>query len=143
MSPATRPKRLFRFRNGYFLLTGALLLTEAGIALYVHDAVVRPYGGDLLATVFVYCLGRSFLAMRVGRTLAVALLISYLVEGLQYLDVLGQLGWQHIRVVRIVFGSHFAWGDVLAYSLGALAVLAIERCRQRRGTRHLRPQSNS
>jgi hypothetical protein len=54
----------------------------------------------------------------------VALAISYLIEGLQYINLLGRLGW-HSRVARIVLGSHFEWGDMLAYTLGGAVALAV------------------
>lgn len=118
---------MLRFNARYCWLALGLLLTEILIALWVRDGVVRPYGGDFLATIFVYCLLRGVARARVGPALTAALLLSYLIEGLQYLEVLSRLGWQHSRVLRVVLGSHFAWGDMLAYTLGAAAVLAIER----------------
>ncbi|GAB3662883.1 DUF2809 domain-containing protein [Hymenobacter agri] len=118
------PKPCFNTR--YCWLALGLLLTEVLIALLAHDRVIRPYGGDFLATIFVYCLLRSVGRVQVAAAAAAALLLSYLIEGLQYLDVLSRLGWQHSRVLRVVLGSHFAWGDMLAYTLGAGAVLAAE-----------------
>lgn len=35
-------------RIGYAIATVILLLTEVLIALYVHDAFVRPYIGDIM-----------------------------------------------------------------------------------------------
>ena len=121
---------MLHFRQRYFLVACGLLLTEVIIALYAHDQIIRPYGGDLLATVFLYCLVRSMVMARPARILMAVLLISYLIEGLQYLDLLSWLGWQHWQLARIVLGSHFAWGDMLAYSLGALLVLAAENLRR-------------
>ena len=118
---------MLRFSKAYFLIACGLLIVEVLIARFAHDALVRPYGGDFLATLLVYCLLRSVLAARPSRIASAALLISYLIEGLQYINVLARLGWQHSRLLRIVLGSHFAWGDLLAYSLGALAILALER----------------
>ena len=118
---------MLRFQWKYFLLASALLLLEIGIALFMHDRIIRPYGGDFLATIFLYCLARSFVVAPTRRVVAAVLLFSYAVEGLQYINALGYLGWQHIRVARIVFGSHFEWSDLLAYTLGALAVVGLER----------------
>jgi hypothetical protein len=114
------------FNVRYCWLALGLLLTEIIIALWVRDPVIRPYGGDFLATILVYCLLRSVVQTRVGPAAAAALLVSYLIEGMQYLDALHRLGWQHSRVLRVVLGSHFAWGDMLAYTLGTLAVLLLE-----------------
>ncbi|MDQ2795254.1 MAG: DUF2809 domain-containing protein [Bacteroidota bacterium] len=117
---------MLHFSKRYFLLASGLLLTEIIIARYAHDQIIRPYGGDVLATIFLYCLGRSLVAARPARMLVAVLLISYLMEGLQYINLLGYLGWQQWRLARIVLGSHFSGGDMLAYSLGALVVMAAE-----------------
>lgn len=133
----------FRFNKYYFRLASGLLLIEAAIARYAHDQIIRPYAGDLLATVLLYCLGRSFLVVRPERAVVAALLISYLLEGLQYLSLLHLLGWQHSQVARLVLGSHFAWGDMLAYSLGALAVLTAEQRLKPAGATRLRLRPGS
>ena len=114
------------FRKGYLGAAALLLAVEIIVAVAVHDAVVRPYGGDFLATIFLYCLVRGFTPATTGQALAGSLLASYAIEGLQYGQLLPVLGLGHWRLARIVLGSHFAWGDVLAYTLGALAVLAGE-----------------
>jgi glycopeptide antibiotics resistance protein len=115
---------MLRFHKGYFLAATGLLLLEIFIALFVHDRFIRPYAGDFLATILLYCLLGSFFRASEWRLAGVALLISYIIEGLQYIDLLGRLGW-HSRVARIVFGSHFEWGDMLAYTLGGAVALAI------------------
>ena len=117
------------FSKSYFLMASGLLAIETVVALYVHDNFIRPYAGDFLATVLLYCLVRSVGNARLEWTVGAVLVISYLIEGLQYVDLLSRMGWQHSRMAHIVLGSHFAWGDMLAYSLGALAVLAAERLR--------------
>lgn len=53
---------MLHFSKRYFLLASGLLAAEVLIALYAHDRVIRPYAGDLLATIFLYCLVRSFVA---------------------------------------------------------------------------------
>jgi uncharacterized protein YqjF (DUF2071 family) len=98
----------------------------------VHDALIRPYIGDFLALIFLYCLLRSFLAFRVVPLVLLALVIAYLIEFGQYFHLLTHLGLQHVRVARIVLGSAFSWADMLLYTAGAAAVLAEEA---RRNTR--------
>jgi hypothetical protein len=116
---------MLRFHKGYFLIAGGLFALEVLIALFMHDRFIRPYAGDFLATIFLYCLLRSVFNASAIRMAGVALAFSYLIEGLQYINLLAWLGW-HSRVARVVFGSHFEWGDMWAYTLGALAVLMIE-----------------
>ena len=122
---------MLRFSSRYCLIASGLLLAEIFIALCVHDAFVRPYAGDFLATIFLYCLVRSFVVARPGPVVLGALLISYLIEGLQYYHLLTLLGWQQWRLARVVLGSHFEWVDMLAYTLGATTVLLLEWAKER------------
>ena len=42
------------FRPAYAFATLIIFLIEVLIALYVRDAFVRPFGGDILAVILVY-----------------------------------------------------------------------------------------
>ena len=117
---------MLRFHKGYFGAAAGLLALETGIALFVHDKFVRPYAGDFLATIFLFWLAKAFLATSNRRLIPAVLLISYLIEGLQYFNLLTHLGLQHSRLARIVLGSSFEWTDLLAYTLGALVAVGIE-----------------
>ncbi|MDO7873911.1 DUF2809 domain-containing protein [Hymenobacter sp. ASUV-10] len=92
----------------------------------MRDAWLRPYGGDVLATIFVYCLLRGLTGGTMGRSLLLALLISYGIELGQYLRLVEHLGPGNYRLVRIVLGSTFTWSDMLAYTIGAGIVLIVE-----------------
>ena len=116
------------FRKSYFLIACGLLLLEVLIALYMHDRFVRPYAGDFLATILMYCLLRGVVRASVGQLAATALAISYLIEGLQYFNLLDRLDW-HSRAARIIFGSHFEWSDIIAYTLGMGLMLTMEQGR--------------
>jgi hypothetical protein len=118
---------MLRFHKSYFLLALALLGVEVGIALVVHDRIIRPYAGDLLATILLYCLLRSFTTTRPGMAALLAAAVSYAIEAGQYFHLLSFLGWQHFGPARIVLGTCFEWGDVLAYTLGAALALGAEQ----------------
>lgn len=115
-----------RARWTYLLVASLLLGVEILIGLFVRDAWLRPYGGDVLATIFVYCLLRGLTGGTVGRSLLLALLISYGIELGQYMRLVDHLGLGRYQVARVVLGSTFAWSDMLAYTIGAGIVLAIE-----------------
>ena len=117
---------VFRFRPRYFLLALLLLLTEVGIALFVHDRLIRPYAGDFLAVILLYCLVRSFLAAPAGAVALGVLVFAYLLETGQRFDLVGHLGLAHAQLARIVLGTSFSWGDMAAYTLGAGLVWAVE-----------------
>lgn len=112
-------------------LYGAICLfcVEAFIAAFLHDRIIRPYVGDLLAVVFLYCLVKSVAPVPVGPTVVGVLLVAYALEGLQYVHLLQHLGLQHVRLAAIVLGTHFEWIDMLAYTLGAALIWGAEQVR--------------
>jgi len=126
-----------RFHYRYFLFAAGLLALEICIARFAHDRFVRPYVGDFLATILLYCLLKCVWSAPAGRVVAVALLVSYAIEVAQPAHLLSWLGWQHSPVARLVLGSQFEWGDLLAYTLGAAVVLGLEYVRGRRTAQEL------
>jgi hypothetical protein len=118
---------MFRFHKTYFLLTVLLLLVEILIAVFAHDRFVRPYVGDYLVVIFLYCFARSFLNLPYIAIAVSVLLFSYLVEVTQYFHLIARLGWQHSRLAHLILGSGFEWIDLLAYTLGIITVLLLER----------------
>jgi hypothetical protein len=91
---------------------------------------LRSFFGDVLAVVWVYFVFKTAIGARV---LPLALALAALGVGLavelgQYLAAAWHL---HIpnRALRIVLGSTADWWDVLAYTIGFAAVLAIEGLR--------------
>ncbi|RYZ47614.1 MAG: DUF2809 domain-containing protein [Chitinophagaceae bacterium] len=111
----------------YFILTLILFTIEVLIALFVNDSFVRPYGGDYLVVILLYCFVRSFFKIAVSRAAAVVLLIAFLVEGFQGLQGIRLLGWQNNRLAKTVLGTSFEWTDLLAYALGIATVLLVEK----------------
>lgn len=119
-------KSLFQFNKTYFFLTLLLFVTEVLIAIYLHDAIIRPYGGDFLVVILIYCFVKSFLNTPVFPTALAVLLFSYAIETLQYFNLVDLLGLEKSTIARTVIGTSFAWTDLLAYTLGVLLVLIVE-----------------
>jgi hypothetical protein len=92
----------------------------------MHDAVIRPYGGDFLVVILLYCLVRSLMDVPVIRAALGVLVFSYLIEFLQYLHLADRLGFTGPSIMRTILGSYFTWDDILAYTLGILTVLGLE-----------------
>lgn len=108
-----------RFYCGAFAL---LLAAEVCIALFVHDAFVRPYLGDVLVIVLLYCLGRGPLGIR-GRWLIPAVTAAgLLAEGLQYFRLADRLGLGPASPLRVILGSTFDWADLGCYLAGGLVL---------------------
>lgn len=110
-----------RFSPRYFVLTLLLTGVEIFIGLRMHDAVIRPYGGDLLVVILIYCFIRSFWRLPV---VALGVLIfSYMEEMGQFFHLADRLGFSRPGLMRTLIGTYFTWTDILSYTLGIGAVL--------------------
>lgn len=119
----------FSFRKKYFVAAVILLLLEVLIALYVQDSFIRPYGGDFLVVILLYCVLKSFLRIPVKNAIFGVLLFCWLVEGLQYIKITRLLELEDHTLITTVFGSHYEWLDLLIYSLAAVAIYIFEQVR--------------
>ena len=117
---------MLTFRPPYLLLTLVLLLVEVLIALYVRDAIVRPYGGDFLVVILIYCFLRTFVD-RSPLTLAVATLaFTFAVEFAQLFHLVDLLGLAGNRLAETVIGTGFSFLDLLAYVLGTATAYLLD-----------------
>ena len=128
---------MFTFNKNYFLLTILLLVLEIIIALYFHDRIIRPYIGDLLVVILIYCFCKSFLNTRVAATAIAVLLFAYFIELLQYLNFVKFIGLQNSKLVNTIFGYSFEWIDMLAYTMGIGLVLMVESLKKRSNKKEL------
>ena len=122
---------MFSFQKNYFAVALLLFFIEVLIAAFVHDRFVRPYAGDFLVVIFLYCFFRSFLKTPYPNVALAVLLFAYLVEASQYFHLLRHLGWQRSGLAILILGNGFDRNDLLAYTLGILLVLAIEKIREK------------
>lgn len=106
-----------------FLLSFLLLLAaEIFIALNIRDAFIRPYLGDVLVVILLYCLLRSFWR-NPPRLLPLWLfLLAAFVEGCQFFELVKLLQLEHSPILRTILGSTFDWSDILCYAVGATAL---------------------
>jgi hypothetical protein len=119
---------MLKLNKTYFCLFLLIFFTEVLIAMYVHDSLVRPYFGDLLVVILIYCFIKSFLNTKVFPTAIFVLLFAFAVEALQYLDIVETFQIKN-RILRTVLGTSFEWNDILAYISGILIVLLVEKAR--------------
>ena len=118
---------MFQYNRNYFAITILLFVMEIAIALYVHDNFIRPYFGDFLVVILLSCFLKSFVKVSVWVAAALVLLFSFAIESVQYLNLVEKLGLQHSKIAKVVLGNSFAWMDLLAYTLGILAVIIMEK----------------
>ena len=118
-----------KFNLQYFVAAVLLFLTELFIAAFVKDSLIRPYGGDFLVVIFLYCLLKSFFKIPVKYAIFGVLLFAFAVEGSQYYGLVNLLGLQDNKVASVVLGNHFEWLDIFIYTLGGITVFGIEEIR--------------
>src|SRR4051812_45994432 len=123
---------MLRFNIRYFICAAMLFFIEVFIALFIHDDIIRPYIGDLLVVILIYCFLRAFLNFSVWTIAITSLLLSYTVEILQYFNIVEKLGLQHSTIARVIIGTSFSWTDILAYTGGVILLLLVEKQRLKR-----------
>jgi len=111
-------KRLF-----YFCLFSLLTCVEILIALFVHDNFIRPYVGDIIIVMVIYCFIRIFEPKRIKLLPLFIFIFAFAVEVLQLFHIASLIGIKN-RVLKIIIGSNFDTADILCYLIGC-ALLAV------------------
>ena len=115
----------------YALLFLSVLLAEILIALFVKDAFVRPYVGDMLVTVLICCFLRIFFPTGVKLLPVYVFLFAAAVEFGQYLDMVKLLGLEGNRFISVLLGRTFSFPDILCYAVGCILFFGAELCIRR------------
>lgn len=117
---------MLKFNFNYFLIAIFLFIVEVLIAMFAHDQFIRPYFGDFLVVILVYCFVKSFLNTPFFKTAIAVLAFSFTLEVLQYLDIVSRIGLGDSKLARTVIGTSFEWIDLIAYTLGIAFVIYVE-----------------
>lgn len=104
----------------YLISFVLLMCLETIIALYVHDNFIRPYIGDIIVVVVVYCFIRIFIPEGIKYMPVFVFIFATTVELLQYLSLAQMLGLENNRIARIVIGSTFDIRDIVCYLIGCV-----------------------
>lgn len=115
------------FRPKYLLLTVLIFAVEVCIALFFKDPVIRPFVGDVLVVILIYCFFSIFLKFAHWKIALGVLIFACLIEILQYFDYVKLLGLENNRVLSVIMGRTFEWTDFLAYLTGFLIILLCEK----------------
>jgi hypothetical protein len=114
------------FNRHYFYSTVLLFLLEVYIAVFIDDRFIRPFVGDVLVVILIYCFVKSFWKVRSNIAAVSVFIFACAIEGLQYLNLIDKLGLRQYRLLVIIWGSTFDWNDILAYALGTALILGWE-----------------
>jgi len=115
------------FKPGFLVIALILFVIEVLIALYVRDSIIRPYVGDFLVVIMLYCFVRAFVKISPWKIGVAVLLFSFTIETLQYFKIVDRLGLTNIPIAKTIIGYGFEWLDILAYTIGVITVLILEK----------------
>lgn len=115
---------LKRKRLVYLSLSVVLFLTELFIALFVRDRFIRPYFGDVLVVILVYCAVRVVLPEKPRLLPIYVFVFAVFVEITQYLDLAELLGGGVF--LETLIGTSFSWLDILCYLCGTILIYPLD-----------------
>lgn len=116
-----------KFNKIYFIHFAILLVVEILIAIYLKSGFIRHTFGDYLAVILLYCLIKSFIQIKPLYLALFVLLFAFLIEFLQLFNVLDLLNLRDNKFAVITLGSTFHVSDLIAYTLGIITILLIEK----------------
>jgi hypothetical protein len=117
-----RKKQRIKYTIAFVLL----LFIEVLIALYVHDSFVRPYVGDMLVVIVLYCFIRIFIPDKFSLLPLYIFIFAAGVEVLQYFRLIQILGLENNIFLRVLMGSVFDMKDIGCYGVGAVILGVVE-----------------
>ena len=113
-------------RRNYLIGFFTLLFIEILIASFIKDDFIRPYLGDFLVVIMLYCFLMGISRFSIYKSLFIVLIFSFIIEFLQLIDILKLLQYQPPKPIMIILGSSFSVWDLVTYLLGLLSCLMIE-----------------
>ncbi|WP_299128933.1 DUF2809 domain-containing protein [uncultured Winogradskyella sp.] len=116
-----------QFNKYYLALAHSIFLIELAIAFIIKTGFIRYTFGDYLVVILLYAIFRGCTNLSVRASALVVLLITYGIELLQLTTFLSLFNLQNSSTAKLIFGSTFQFGDIMAYTLGVLTVILIEQ----------------
>ncbi|MGJ8743567.1 DUF2809 domain-containing protein [Polaribacter sp.] len=116
---------MLQFKYNYFIYFVLLLITEILIEKYA-TGFVRYTLGDYLCVLLLYTLIKSFLKISTLKAAVFVLVIAYTVELLQLTNLEKMYPTEYAKILRIIIGTSFSFGDLLAYTFGFITLLMLE-----------------
>ena len=110
----------------YLAIFCGLLAVEVCIALFVHDAFVRPYVGDMLVTLLLCSMCRVAFPVKMRLLPVFVFAFAACIENGQYFDVVALMGLTDNRLLSIALGRTFSWLDLVCYAVGCMAAFGLD-----------------
>jgi DNA integrity scanning protein DisA with diadenylate cyclase activity len=108
-----------------------IFIIEVLIAAFINDKFIRPYVGDILVVVLIYCFIRSFVGKEVKLLPLYIFVFAVLTEVGQYFHLAKLLGLSDYKIARIIIGSTFDLKDIACYLAGCTGLFLFEMVKRR------------
>ena len=117
---------MIKFNKIYFTLFLTLFLIEIFIAKYA-TGFIRHTIGDYLAVMLVYTFIKSIFKITIEKAVLITFIISFTIEFLQLCNLQHNFPKEYEKYLRIILGTSFSFGDLVAYTLGIVSIIIIEK----------------
>ncbi len=107
-----------RERAVYLIAALAILASEIFIGVCVRDDFVRPYLGDVLVVILIYCAIRCVFPTGIKLLPLYVFIFALVVELLQLANIVDLLDIPRGSVVAIIIGTSFSFVDIICYAVG-------------------------
>ena len=116
----------------YFYLTLILFFIEVFIAVFINDSFIRPFIGDVLVVILIYCFVKTFWNINSSIAALSVFTFACTIEILQYFNLVNLLGLQNNKIAAVIIGNTFDWKDILAYAIGTITVFLLENTKKQK-----------
>lgn len=111
----------------YIFTFVVILIIELIIGLFVNDAIIRPYVGDILVIILMYTLIRGIVQKSIRYLPMYLFLFALIVELAQYYRIVNILNLQDYKVISTIIGTSFDIKDVLCYLLATVILIVWDK----------------
>lgn len=116
----------FQLKKNYIVLTILFFIVEVLIATYLKSGFIRYTFGDYIAVILLFCFIKSFVNINSFKIAIGVLVFAFLLEFLQWFNILELLNLQNYHLLKVILGSTFGISDLIAYTLGVVTIIIFE-----------------
>lgn len=105
----------------YFGLSGlCLIVCYIIVKSFSGNPIIRGFLGDIVIVLLIYNFLKGIKDFNSKKLVIFTLMLSYITEFLQYLQISKYLGLENNQAAQLIIGSVFDPFDLLAYTIGGL-----------------------
>ena len=116
---------MIKYNKIYLSLFLLLFLIEILIAKYA-TGFIRHTIGDYLVVILLYTFIKSIFKISIEKVILITFSISFIIEFLQLSGLQNMYPKEYSKALKIILGTSFSIGDLVAYTLGVTTIYMIE-----------------